>query len=799
MNGNDETAPDAQTTGPVIHSFDQPPLTIPEALELAWQHYAAGRLPQSASLYRQIIQADSNQPVALHLLGLIEHQTGNGEAAVDLIRKAVTLQPKYAEAHHNLGIVLLRLNRLDEAAVSFQDASIAQPDYVEAYINMANILKDQGNMEAALEQYHKAIKIKPDHARAHYSLGLAFQDAGELETALVNYRKAISLNPGYFEALNNIGNAYRSLGRLNEAADSYRKVLEIKPEIADIHSNLGNILVDMKQFDLAIESFQIAVTIRPNFAQAHYGIGNALKELGKKDEAMARFYKAVTIDPEFAQAHYSLGGLHHAAGELDEAILAYRKAVDLNPGLYNTHNDMGVAYLDLGRAEEAKSCFVRALEINGDFALAHNNLGNALKALEQPDEAIVSYQLALEHMPIYPDALNNLGCVYKDRGQPKEAAEYFQKALDFEPNHIEALNHMGLVQLTLGDAQAAIASHKKAVELRPDNPLSYWGLCNSLLVAEEFSRAWELYDYRWKANSETTLKWRSYPQPVWDGSNLSGKRLLVWGEQGIGDEILFASLLFELSDMADSVVVECLERLAPLFERSFPDIEFVVRQDPPLEILNSPDIDFQIAAGALGRYLRQDKQSFPSRAKYLVPDPEKQASIRAGYRDQWGKKPLIGVAWHSGNTSAGKARSLLLDQLPPLLSGPDFQLINLQYGDVKDDLSALKDSTGLDVFCDPEVDPLVDIDTFCAQVAALDLVITIDNSTAHVAGALGVTTWVLLPFDSNWYWSRSQDVSLWYPSTRLYRQKAYGEWDGVIEQVNSDLNRQVLDGFNTDR
>ncbi len=795
MSEDDEMAPDAETAQPVISSFDQAPMSLSAALDTAWQHYSGGRLPQAESLYRQIIEADANQPVALHLLGLIVHQVGKNEEAAELIGRAVTLQPRYAEALHNLGIILIQLKRHDEAAARFHAATVAQPDYVEAYINMADILRQQGKMDAALVQYHKAIAVQPDHARAHYSLGLAFQDAGELETALLNYRKAVSLEPNYFEALNNMGNAYRKLGRLSEAADSFRKVLALKPDIAEIHNNLGNVLLDLKQYEEALDCYQAAATIRPIYAQAYFGMGAALKELGRPEEAMARFYKAITVDPTYVYGHYALGGMHHAAGELDEAISDYRKVIAIDPDFYEAHNDLGVAYLDLGRNEEALACLQMALALNSENPGAYNNLGNVLRVLGRHDEAIESFGKALDLKPIFPDALNNLGNVYKNRRQPEEATKCYQKALDFDPSHVGALNHMGLVQMTLGNAQAAIECHEKAIELQPENPQSFWGLSNALLMAEDFDRGLELYDWRWKVDFDTAQKWRPFPQPVWGGADLSGKRLLIWGEQGIGEEILFASMFSDVCEMADTVVVECLQRLHALFSRSFPDIEFIVRQDPPQEMLNSPDIDFQIAAGSLGQHLRKNIASFPARDRYLVADADRQADIRSGYKSRFGNKPLVGLAWHSGNSAVGAARSLTLAQLLPLLSDQDCQFINLQYGDVTEDLTVFKETSSVEVFIDETIDPLTDIDAFSAQVAALDLVITIDNSTAHLAGALGVPAWVLLPYDSNWYWSRNNDASRWYPSTHLYRQQMFDQWSDVIERVTEDLGQQIKNGF----
>ncbi len=229
-----------------------------------------------------------------------------------------------------------------------------------------------------------------------------------------------------------------------------------------------------------------------------------------------------------------------------------------------------------------------------------------------------------------------------------------------------------------------------------------------------------------------------------------------------------------------------------MFCRSFPSIDFVVRQDPPSDVLKGADIDVQIAAGDLGKYLRADGSSFPGGAHYLVPDADKQASIRSEYQQRWPNKQLVGVSWHSGNKTAGARRSITLQQLSPVLSCDGCQFINLQYGDVADELLAYGQATGINIFDDPDVDPLTDIDVFTAQVAALDQVVTIDNSTAHISGALGVPTRVLLPYSTNWRWSLERSDSLWYSSVGVYRQPAPTDWQPIVEQVREDLKRPMM-------
>ena len=251
---------------------EQQTLTLQQALNLAVQHHNGGRLPEAEIIYQQILQADPNQPDALHLLGLLAHQGGKSDIAVDLITKALTIKPDYTEAYNSLAIALKRLGRLDEAVASYHKALTINPDYIEAYNNLGNALKELGRLDDAVDSYNKALVLKPDYAEAHYNLGLALRQLGQLDDAVDSYNKAVDLKPDYAEAHNNLGIAFKDLGKLDEA----------------------------------IASFHKAVALNPDYAEAHNSFGNALKEQGKLDEAVARYRKAINLKPDYAEAHSNL-------------------------------------------------------------------------------------------------------------------------------------------------------------------------------------------------------------------------------------------------------------------------------------------------------------------------------------------------------------------------------------------------------------------------------------------------------------------------------------------------------------
>ncbi|MAF95921.1 MAG: hypothetical protein CMM60_09245 [Rhodospirillaceae bacterium] len=422
---------------------------IQESIDLAVKHHAAGRLPEAESIYQQIIQADPNQPVALHLLGVIAHQVGKHDTAVDLITKALAIKPDYAEAHYNLGIAFKELGKLDEAAASYHKALAIKPDFAEAHSNLGNALKTLGRLDEAVASYHKALAIKPDYAEAHNNLGIAFKELGKLDEAAASYHKALAIKPDYAEAHNNLGVVLKDLGKLDEAVASYHKALAIKPDYAEAHNNLGTALQDLGKLDEAMASYHKALAIKPDYAEVHNNLGVVLKDLGKLDEAVASCHKALAIKPDYAGAHSNLGNALKDLGRLDEAVASFHKALAIKPDCAEAHSNLGIALKTLGRLDEAVASYHKALAIKPDYAEAHSNLGIALKKLGKLDEAVASYHKALAIKSDFAEAHSNLGNALKGQGRLDEAVASFHKALAIKPDYTGAGRNLLYVMLNV--------------------------------------------------------------------------------------------------------------------------------------------------------------------------------------------------------------------------------------------------------------------------------------------------------------------------------------------------------------
>lgn len=374
--------------------------------------------------------------------------------------------------------------------------------------------------------------------------------------------------------------------------------------------------------------------------------------------------------------------------------------------------------------------------------------------------------------PDHGPALVALGAAFVLRGQHEAAADTYRRALDLPSVPAGVPLALGRSLLALGDTAAAIRMLERAATEIPDDAPTRYELATAYLMAGDFEQGWPAYRWRWQT-PEFAGRARHAELPPWRGAAAvppDAGRLLVWGEQGVGDEIMFAGAIPALAATGIPCLLDCDPRLVPLFRRSFPNVAVRAHDVAP------PDIAAQVPSGDLARGLGGGL----SRASaYLKACPSRRAALRARYADG---RPLVGLSWHTVNPRSGALRSIALSALQRLLARADVRWVSLQYG--------VASGTGAALLMDDQLDPLADLDGFAAQVAAMDLVVTIDNSTAHMAGALGLPTWLLLPFEADWRWMTAADSSLWYPSARLFRQRRSHDWAPVIAAVDQALTRQ---------
>ena len=632
----------------------------------------------------------------------------------------------------------------------------------------------RGQLPEAERIYRRILDHDPRHADSLHLLGVLAHQVGRDDVAVELIGRAIAADKRPAAYHSNLGTALQALGRMDEAAASYRQALALNPKLAEAQMNLGVVLHGQGRLDEAAARVRRALALRPNLAEAHVNLGNILQSQGKLEEAAASHAQALALKPNLVEACFNRGNVLQAQGKLDEAVASYERALALNPDMAELHGNMGNALQAQNRLAEAEVSYERALALNPEYADAFYNLGNLRQAQEKLDQAVCCYERALALKPELPEAHYNLGNTHQALGDLEVAVACFERALALRPGYAEAHYNLACVLQALGRLEEALRCYQRAVELQPDYAQARFGQALAQLLHGEFEPGWRNYESRWQSPDHETPM-RPYPQPLWAGEKLGEGSLLLWGEQGVGDEIQFAGLVPDTLRTGNRIVLDCDPRLKPLFSRSFTGVEVVSGYEAA-----ESKIAAHLPTGSLPGLFRSTESAFgATTSPYLKADPVEVERFRARYCD--GRR-LIGVAWRTSNKQTGRIRSIDLAQLAPLFAQAGIRWISLQYGDF-DALERESAAAHAPLLIDRSVDQFANIDLFAAQIAAMDQIITIDNSTAHLAGALGLPVWLLLPFAADWRWLEKRNASPWYPTMRLFRQPKLDDWASVVESV----------------
>ncbi len=475
------------------------------------------------------------------------------------------------------------------------------------------------------------------------------------------------------------------------------------------------------------------------------------------------------------------------AGEMQRAEGLYREILFREPKNARALDQLGTLARETGRSELALELLAQAVEIDPGNPFYWFSYSVSLNMAKRSEEAIQALKRALRLHPNFPEAHLNLGALFERLGRYEEAEPYCRQAVELD--HESASAHYNLANVLLHTARLEDAwrSYDRTLELDPDHPRAHWNRGLGLLLTGNFQEGWQ--EYEWREAAEQ-VRLDHYPVPPWDGLPLAGKTILAHAEQGVGDEVMFGSCLPDLIGIARHVVITCDPRLAALFARSFPTATVhAVERAKSGQWTPPRNIDWRVTIGSLPKYLRPNWESFPRQERFLVPAAARVAHWRRRY-EALGTGARIGISWRAGGVaSEQRRRTTSLDLWRPLFEVPGVHFVNLQYGDCRDEIADAQNRLGVQIHDWDDADPTADLDDFAAQVAALDLVISVGNTTIHVAGALGVETWVLLPAVPGWRYLLTGEEMPWYRTVRLARHTTSGGWPALFAETADRLGR----------
>ena len=574
----------------------------------------------------------------------------------------------------------------------------------------------------------------------------------------------------------------RRAGKLEEAMQAGRRAVQQAPEDPLAWSELahalrlGGILAEAKS------AAARAIELDPGQASAWFNWGAVLLAQGDAAGSVEANRRAVGLDPKLAEAWSNLGGALAASGDAAGEIDAYRRALDVNAGLAPVWSNLGHALRLSGQSREAVAACRKATELDPAFAPAWINLANALVDSGEREAAIAACESALRLGPGLAESWGALAGALHAARRLEEALQAHRKAVELQPGNATLHFNLGVTLQHCGRSAEAIPPLRRALELEPAHAEAHFELSLALLATGQLREGWHEYEWRWRRQGAEPKR---HDFALWDGDTSRPRRVLLWDEQGIGDQILHGSMVTDLESLAPTVTLEIDRRLVPLFQRSFPQIAVVPQG--AAAAAGRTSYDCQAPLGSLGRWLRPSFASFPGRRSFLVADGRRAGEYRR--RLARAREVIVGISWRSANKDFGPFKSMSLGDWLEILRAPRVRFIDLQYGDTAAERAEAERSVGARLEHLPDLDLHDDLEGLAALCGACDLVMTSSNVTAHVAGALGRPAWLILPKGHGrfWYWFSDRSDSPWYPSVRIFDQVVPGSWREILEVVAREL------------
>jgi len=644
-----------------------------------------------------------------------------------LLNKILDTFPKNSDALTQKGIILIHKKQFKKGKNLIQSSLLIKPNQPEALLNLGIAFYQESKFDEAIKYFDDAIKFKPDYSEAFYTKALSYKNKNLIEKAISNFELAILHNPNYIDPIITLGTLYDELNEFDKALNLFKRAEILHPDNQAYIRMIALINYKDENPKESIKYFTRAIQMNLNDSFLYASRASAYIEEEMFDEALIDLNHAIKLDP-------------------DEHIYFYNRTI---------------ALMKLGLYLEAEVDCKKVL----DFKLA-----------DKLEESKIFFQLG------------NINAALK---KYDIALLFYNKAINLDSKNTFAYRNKARMFKSLGQFDLARIEYMRLINCH-DDPLAMLDASIYFLSQKDFSIGWNAYASR-KFNTifKPTLKLfneASKHIPQWEGQ-LDCKSLLILGEQGVGDQIIYLSMLKDLSKKIKKIFILINPKLVKLFERSFPQIHFM-----PLEKIlpNSDSFEYFILLADLGKFLRNSIDSFQSQPNfYLKVNVEKANRFRSKFKTT---KLVCGLSWASqGSKGIGaalhmedaKAKTIFLSDLMPIFNQTNLTYVNLQYGDVKDEIIHFKNNFGVEIL-NSDNDNYNDLDGLASLIQSCDFVITTSNVTAHIAGALGKKTFVLVNPSMLWYW-HDEDVSIWYPSVNIFQKEADGDWRPAIERMRSSV------------
>jgi len=656
---------------------------------------------------------------------------------------------------------------------------LAQRDKVDLLLQ-ADALLDGGTLPEARTLYVRINQLDPGDVESWLMRAAIEAELGAAEPAMACCKQVIGLDPKNAEAHSMQGRLLANQGRLTGAQAALAESVRLDPTDGETWNALAGVLLKQGLFADAERCGRETIRLRPLAGEGYINLGNALAGLGRLDDAIAACTKAVALDERNGLAWGSLALIYERAEEWPNAINAYVKLLELLPQQLSGMTGLVRVYCALEQLDEAERLLTQTLESYPADAEAHRMQGKLYAGKGNMQQAEFHYRQAARLNTTSVGAWVDLGNLLQEQQRYEEAEDCYRQALGTSGTHPDVYFNWGVCHQRQGRFKTALDHFERAIAYRPDFVEAHWYKSFVCLLTGDYEQGWN--EYEWRLRQKQNIP-RPFSQPIWDGSSLSGRTILVHDEQGYGDTFQFVRYLPLVKARGGRVILECHSKLAAVLKgcKGYDEIIERTSLDGVPEIV----FDTQIHLLSLPKIFQTRLESIPADEPYIDADP-----LRVEYwRDRVANDPnfKVGIAWAGSSHHTNELnRSCSLTTFQSVAALPGVSVYSLQKGPGSEQADALL--AGMEIIrIDKEMDLTERFVDTAALMASLDLVISIDTSIVHLAGALGCPVWTLLCASPDWRWLQQETHTAWYPTMRIFRQSKSGDWDEVMARVSVAL------------
>ena len=717
--------------------------------------------------------------------------------AKKLLVKILEKAPKNPQGQSLLGIIHIHEMNLKEGKELLSKSLQTDPKQAEGYLNLGLAFYYEASFEEAFLYINQAIKIKRHYPEAYFIKALCFEKCGKPNEAISNYHLAIEQNEKYHDALINLAYLYMEADKYSEACSYFQKAITLNPNNKEILNAISSAKIKIRLYKDAIHYLTRSRAIDHNQREVDLNLGFAFLQLGELEQSIVFFSEILQKNPDDFVALNNRASSFYLQKNYKDALVDVKKAMEIDPNYSLAYFTYGKILTDLREYDEALNQFNKCISIEPNYFQTYGALGFLYYNKREYEKALEFFNLALLNLPNDELILNNRGANYKELKLFDLALIDYEKAIDINPNcFLAEVNRASLYDLLKLFDKAEIA-FLSLLKKYPEHPNLQMNCSVHFLNLKKFKEGWQLYESRssiYDPEEVFTEFYKTCKNKLmpWDKNN-SNNKILIVSEQGIGDQILHLSLLsdFIKININSDITVLLDYRLKNLFERSFSNsvnLFFIAtKKNVPLKDMDFDLYDSFALSGDLMQIFRSKIEDFKGQKHFLISDRKRTVDLKNKFSQS--KNKICGISWISKNADTSEDKSLPNSSVFEILSLENFHFINLNYAPIGDEIykNILENDISFEV--EKSVDNYEDIDGLTSLIDACDIIVTISNVTAHIAGALGKKTLLLMPHavGKHWYWHENDKFSLWYPSIKIFRQNKDNDWTAPLFQLKDDL------------